>query len=358
MSSKELNELLLRVFTRMRQRGFDLGVGELLAALRLLDDDWSFEGLAELRVDVQRLWCHSWVYEHAFNEIWNEQERLAEEPEPPPVPIPTVPPPEKAGTSEDVQATAPRLKDEPASIQPREVSISALPIRPLGLQESRAEMALHWLLSRRIMAYGWQFLRRTRADGAATLMDIESTITQIARRGYFVSPVYRRQLRHHAHLLLLIDRRGSMVPFHSLLRDLIETAQQAPIIERAEVFYFHDVATETIYTDPLLNDPLGLEQGLDSCGPETSLLIVGDAGAARGSLDTDRIMSTFEMLAALRRRTSLVSWLNPMPPSRWEETSAQLISRLVPMFHLDANGFLDAVKSVRGRPSKTSGLNR
>src|SRR5947208_11506031 len=110
--------------------------------------------------------------------------------------------------------------------------------------------------------------------------------------GYFIAPVYRRQLRHHAHLLLLIDRRGSMAPFHSLTRDLIETAQQAPTLERVETRYFHDVVADTLYADPLLNEPMALEQGLESCGPETSLLIVSDAGAARGSLDIDRVLAT------------------------------------------------------------------
>lgn len=358
MSSKPLQELLLRVFTRLRQRDIDLGVGELLAALSLLDADWPFDGPAELRKDVQRLWCHTWASEHAFNEIWDEQERLSAGPETPPPPAPTAPPAGRAGGQEETPPPARRPKEETPVAQPREAAVSALPVSTPGPRESRAETTLYWPLSRRMMAYGWQYLRRARADGAATQMDIESTITQIARRGYFISPVYRRRLRHHARLLLLVDRRGSMVPFHSLTHDLIETAQQAPTIEHVGVLYFHDVASATLYADPLLNDPLGFEQALESCGPETALLVVSDAGAARGSLDAGRVVSTLEMLAALRRRTPLVAWLNPMPPSRWAETSAQLISHLAPMFHLDANGLVDAVKSVRGRPSKTPGTKR
>jgi hypothetical protein len=201
------------------------------------------------------------------------------------------------------------------------------------------------------MAYGWQSLRRLRPDGPLTEIDIDATLDRIARNGYFTAPAYRRKLRHHARLLLLIDRRGSMTPFHSLTNDLLATALQAPEIELVRARYFHDVVTGTLYEDPLLNDPLTMDEALDGCGPETSLLVISDAGAARGRLDSDRILATAEMIAALRRRSALLAWLNPMPPSRWLRNSAQVIQHLIPMFHLDQNGLTDAVKAVRGRHS-------
>jgi uncharacterized protein with von Willebrand factor type A (vWA) domain len=357
MRGEDKEEFLIRVFTHLRRRDFDLGVGELLAALRLFEEDWPSGGPAELRKDVQRLWCHSWAAEHAFNEIWDEQERRKEEAKPPTASPPTTPS-ERSDAQDESAARSRQPAGEPLPAPPREAAVSSLPVRAPWLQEGRAEMTIRWPLSRRVMAYAWQYLRRTRAGGAATVIDLESTIADIARKGYFVSPVYRRPLRHHARLLLLVDRRGSMVPFHSLTRDLIETAQQAPTIEQAETLYFHDVATEILYTDPLLNDPVGSEQGLTDCGSETAVLIVSDAGAARGSLNADRVLATLEMLTALRRHTPLVAWLNPMPPPRWAETSAQLISHMVSMFPLDANGLIDAVKSVRGKFSKKPGPNR
>lgn len=357
MSREDKQEFLLRVFAHLRQRDFDMGVGELLAALRLLEEDWPSDGPAELRKDVQRLWCHSWSAEHAFNEIWDEQERRKEETKPPPA-SPEATPTERSDVQEESATRSRQSAGEPVAAPPREATVSSLPVRAPWLQEGRAEMTIRWPLSRRVMAYAWQYLRRTRAGGAATVIDLESTIADIARNGYFVSPVYRRPLRHGARLLLLVDRRGSMAPFHSLTRDLIETAQQAPTIEQTETLYFHDVAAETLYTDPLLNDPVGFEQGLEDCGPETAALVVSDAGSARGSLNADRVVATLEMLTALRRRTPLVAWLNPMPPSRWAETSAQFISHMVSMFPLDANGLIDAVKSVRGKFTKKPGPNQ
>jgi uncharacterized protein len=143
----------------------------------------------------------------------------------------------------------------------------------------------------------------------------------------------------------------SAAPFHSLTDDLLTTARQAPEIEWVKARYFHDVVTETLYADHLLNDPLTLDEALAGCGPETSLLVISDAGAARGRLDSDRILATAEMIAILRRRSALLAWLNPMPPSRWLRNSAQVIQHLTPMFPLDQNGLTDAIKAVRGRHS-------
>jgi uncharacterized protein with von Willebrand factor type A (vWA) domain len=308
--------------------------------------------LTELRLDMRRLWCRTWEQERAFDEVWDEEERdeLATESKPAPATGPPLLPESNLRPQEAAPQPRPSPGEAPPA-QPREAVLSTLPIKLPERQGSRAELSVRWPLTPRAMAYGWQYLRRMRADGPLTVIDLEATITRIARQGYFTAPVYRRKLRHHARLVLLIDRRGSMTPFHSLTDDLLVTARQAPTLEQAQVFYFHDVVAGTLYADPLLNEPLTPEECLQDCGPGTSLLVVSDAGAARGSLDSDRVLATVEMIAALRRHTPLLAWLNPMPPTRWIRTSAQLIRHLLPMFPLDQDGLTDAVKSVRGKHS-------
>ena len=55
-------------------------------------------------------------------------------------------------------------------------------------------------------------------------------------------------------------------------------------------------------------------------------------------------------LVQLKRRTTLIAWLNPMPQSRWASTSAQFIARLVPhMFQMDRDGFGNAIDALRGQ---------
>jgi uncharacterized protein with von Willebrand factor type A (vWA) domain len=78
------------------------------------------------------------------------------------------------------------------------------------------------------------------------------------------------------------------------------------------------------------------------------VLIVSDAGAARGSRRLERIGATTKLLGRLKLRTRLLAWLNPMPQERWEGTSAHMISCLVRMFQMDPDGCSAALDVVRG----------
>jgi hypothetical protein len=289
-----------------------------------------------------------------FDEVWREEGQSQPATEPPPVEKqPATSPADGGLRPQEATATPSAQPSETPIAEPDETVVSTLPVRAPARSSARAELSIRWPLTTRAMTYGWQSLRRLRPNGPLTEIDFDATIGRIALDGRFTAPVYRRALRHHARLLLLIDRRGSMTPFHSLTNDLLTTARQAPEIEWVRARYFHDVMTETLYTDTLLNDPLTLDEALAGCEPETSLLVISDAGAARGSLDSDRILATAEMIAALRQRSALLAWLNPMPRSRWLRNSAQVIQHLAPMFPLDQNGLTDAIKAVRGRhPSK------
>jgi hypothetical protein len=133
-------------------------------------------------------------------------------------------------------------------------------------------------------------------------------------------------------------------------RDLVETARDESDIEQVEVFYFHNVVAESLYRDPRLTEPVKMEQVLASCSTDTSLLLVSDAGAARGYRPMDRIRATTQFLLRLKQRTTLLAWLNPMPMARWEATSAQIIAHLVPMLQMDFDGLSNAIDIVRGQP--------
>jgi uncharacterized protein with von Willebrand factor type A (vWA) domain len=148
---------------------------------------------------------------------------------------------------------------------------------------------------------------------------------------------------------MLIDRGGSMVPFHRLVQGLVETAQEESDLGRVEVFYFHNVAGNHLYADSFLTEPIALDHALDECGNNTSVLLVSDGGAARGQRKTTRIRMTAELLFQLRARTQLVAWLNPFPEKRWLRTSAQIVSHLVPMFQMDEDGLSNAIDVLRGQ---------
>jgi len=174
---------------------------------------------------------------------------------------------------------------------------------------------------------------------------------QTARQGFFLYPVYDRRQRNYAHLVLLIDQGGSMVPFHRFTRDLVETArdEQESQIWQVELAYFQNVPPPHVFRDPHLTEPLPLEHVLAGFTADTSVLLVSDAGAARGYRRNERIRATAEFLVRLKRWTTLIAWLNPMPQSRWASTSAQFIARLVPMFQMDRDGFSNAINALRGQ---------
>jgi len=200
------------------------------------------------------------------------------------------------------------------------------------------------------MVYAWRYLRRPVADGPQEILDVEATVEQAARQGYYLSPVYRRSERNHAHLVMLLDHGGSMVPFHRFTRDLVETAQYESTIEQVDVCYFQNVPAESVYLDPHRTLPVKLERVLAQCTESTSLLIVSDAGAARGHRKLKRVRATAEFLSRLRGFTPLIAWLNPMPALRWHGSSAEVLSHFVPMFQMDPDGFSNAIDVLRGQP--------
>jgi uncharacterized protein with von Willebrand factor type A (vWA) domain len=150
--------------------------------------------------------------------------------------------------------------------------------------------------------------------------------------------------------MLFIDQGGSMVPFHRFTRDMVETACYESTLEQVYVFYFHNVPAEHVYLDPYRTKPIELRQALAQCSDDMSVLIVSEAGAARGYRRRERIRDTTAFLSQLGRRTSLVAWLNPMPVDRWPGTSAQIIAYLAPMFQMGPDGFSNAIDIVRGQP--------
>jgi uncharacterized protein with von Willebrand factor type A (vWA) domain len=231
-------------------------------------------------------------------------------------------------------------------------TVGALPIKvPSDLQPFSRTNAIYAYkpISRLSMAYAWRYLRRPVPDGPANILDVEATITLATRQGFFLTPVYRRRHNNHAHLMLLIDQAGSMSPFRSITEDLIETAWQENSIKQIEVSYFHNFFDDGLYADEYLTEWSTSNHVLECCTTNTSILVVSDAGAARGFVNPERIRKTAQMLSRLRQQTNLLAWLNPMPRVRWSDSSAQAIAEEVQMFQFDVDGFSNVIDALQGR---------
>lgn len=350
MSDSRVEDTIARLFRRVRQR-FNLGLREYLAALDAVQDDFDIANDDELRLILQLLWCHSLDQQKQFALVWGDVVQQSSTSQPKPSPE------KKINPSSERQSPPPREEPPPGlevSLQPSsqpELEPLALhpPLTPTDI-EDLPELQTYWPILRRSMAYAWRYLRRPRPDGPPDVLDIPSTVDQVAKAGFFLAPVYHRREINHARLLLLIDQNGSMTPFHRFSRDLVETAQSGGSLTSVDVYYFHNVPTTHVYRDPHLTQPVKLREIWALCDTDTSVLIFSDAGAARGRPFIERVRATTEFLVPLQQRTALIGWLNPMPIDRWEGSSAEMIAYLVSMEQMDNDGFSNLIEIIRGQP--------
>lgn len=349
MTKFEAREILLKVFISLRRIGLSLGIGDLLAAVRTVEGGKVKLREEELRKVARLLWCQSPDTARDFDDTWaaavSSMNPLA-----PPVPTATPPPAPPPVVSEPPPLPS-SLETETGPV-PSQPELAALPVQvpftPVALDESM-RLDAYWPVTKRSMAYTWRYLRRLVPDGPEDLLDIEATVKSAASQGFYLAPIFRRRPVNHAHLILLLDQGGSMVPFHRFTRDMVQTTYAESTISRVEVYYFHNVMTDQLYLDSYLTEQIGWESAFERCEGETSVLIVSDAGAARGHRRPPRLRATAESLFRLRQKTSLVAWLNPMPEIRWANTSASAIGQLVKMYQMDPDGFSSAIDIVRGQ---------
>lgn len=216
-------------------------------------------------------------------------------------------------------------------------------------QANAIETGEYFPVTRRQMKQSWRYLRRFVRNGPPTELDIEGTVNDFAREGILLQPALRPRRVNRAELLLLIDRDGSMMPFHELSSRLVETAAQGGRLAKADVYYFHNCVDRYIYQDPSCCEAELLVDVLTDYSNNAGVMIFSDAGAARGGWNQERIDLTKQFLEQLQQRIRYITWLNPMPKSRWEVTTAGEIASLVPMFELSRQGLQGAIGVLRGK---------
>ncbi|MFQ4136531.1 VWA domain-containing protein [Nodosilinea sp. PGN35] len=351
------DELVQRLFLRLNQSQFQLGLGEYLAALSAVEGGFG-QSLEELEDTLKLLWCHSLAEQSQFEPLW--QLEIAQI-SPRQRRKPPFPGGRKSGRLPPSPSSAATPRPSPPTPHPLPLNsppkaeTGVLPVQApsrLTMAEEPLSLQAYYPISRRSMVYNWRYLRRPVADGPQDVLDVAATIQQVSRQGFYLTPVYRRRSRNQARLLLLVDQNGSMTPFHHFTRALVETARDTGALEPDNVsaFYFQNVPMGSLYRDTHLTKPVGLRAVLNSCDGGTSVLIVSDAGAGRGYRTKDRIRGSIRFLTQLRRYTTLIAWLNPMPQHRWVGSSADVIANAVPMFQMDNEGLGNAIDVIRGQP--------
>lgn len=135
-----------------------------------------------------------------------------------------------------------------------------------------------------------------------------------------------------------------MIPFLLLSQQLVDNLQGNKL-GKSEVYYFRNCPGEYLFFHPQRPGGKPTSEVLGKLHKQrTVVLIISDAGAARGGVNYERIELTWDFLQELKGCVRQVAWLNPIPETRWNGTSAQGISQVVKMYELDNSGLVAAVR--------------
>jgi hypothetical protein len=181
------------------------------------------------------------------------------------------------------------------------------------------------VISSRDLSVLWRRYRRTTRRGQGRGIDIQATVKARCRDGQLRQPVYRAQRANVARLVVLADVSPSMAPWLPFLETLADSLALGRLKQPA-LYYFNNLPRKQLFKSAELRDAEARDAALRP-NAGASLLVVSDAGAARGVLNRRRVAQTREFLAEVRELFPTIVWLNPMPEERWPQTTAALIAR-------------------------------
>lgn len=346
---------LLELFIRLRKAGLPLGMNEYQLALQALQGGFGIADRAALKRLCRILWVKSadegHLFDHHFEqlmplpaealpEISPDPSLLPLSPRPaPPNPLPVTPSEKPIIEIDDEIQVAQAVK------QPTSIDDEIYPTHYTSSDE-------YFPVTRRQMKQSWRYLRRPVREGPPVELDVAATVNEVGRKG-MLQPILVPRRINHAELLLLIDHGGSMVPFHMISHRLVETILRGGRLEKVTIYYFHNCPVEYLYRDPFHQKYEAIEEILDGrYSQRTSVLVFSDAGAARGGFNSERCDLTEKFLQQFKQQFRYIAWLNPMPRSRWLDTTAGKVMQSVSMFDLSRRGLDDAISVLRGRPSR------
>lgn len=393
MTEGGLPSFLWEVAQGLRRRGFPIGVDDYVALRAALAAGFGLSSDAELRELCVTLWAKSAeeveIVRAAFSRVeidaWTAKPESVDR--------------LRAGNavgagpaggsgSSSSAGPLPRSGPEPTSLEATLAPELATTPPSTGVVDRSLVLVPQFPLTEREIAQAWRRLRRPLRTGPAVEIDVTATIERRSRTGVVTPPVLTPRRRNTAKLLLLIDRYGSMTPFHGYVGHVVRAIRNAGRLDDVREVYFHDLPGAAVdrsvldqvadpfrpdldsvltlirplddgrvYDDPELTQPRDLKSVLLEAGPGTAAVVISDAGAARQRLDTHRLLDTIALLKALTGGLAsagglaAVTWLNPARPGHWPQSTASQVGRHIPMFPLTRDGLGGAVDVLRGRPA-------
>ncbi|MEH2258506.1 SUMF1/EgtB/PvdO family nonheme iron enzyme [Nostoc sp.] len=334
---------LLNLFLRLRETGLPLGIDQYyLAVEALLQSIEAGLDIADKQAVArlcQTIWVKSRQQQRLFDQCWNEMishpARLSKSPIiEPPIPEDTA----LSKTSSPENSKPPSAIDEHPN-QPEKEPELLIPTPSdeaiVKAVSTKLKEGDYFPVRREQLQRGWRLLTQKLPSSIPSQIDIRETVTDVAKRGFFLKPVLTAPKIQYREVVLLIDQEGSMVPFHPFCRQLVK------IWQGAKIYYFRNSPTEELYYDSQCWQGESIKSILSRFSQKKTLVvvIVSDAGAARRRTVPSRWEETVDFLAMLIPRVNRVAWLNPLPRFHWRDTTAKFIaeiSSLVPMFALES----------------------
>ena len=331
---------LFDLFLYLRDTGdFLLTLDQYHVLLSALDHGFGLSSREDLKNICLMLWVKakpdseiakkfSQYFDAYFAKIDAENQKIQESEKSEPV----NPEPEK---SEPV----PSFLQSPIALQGR-----LLPKNKFNINAKFTLAVTDFPMTERKIQRSFSYLRLPVRQGNLTEVDIDATVDKIGEDGFLITPVMIPRRINRAEVLLLVDVSNSMIPFF-LVSQLLVSNLQGSKLGKAEVYYFRNCPGEYFFYHPQRPGGKLTSEVLAKLHQQrTVVLIISDAGAARGGVNYDRIELTENFLDELYGCVRQVAWLNPVPENRWRGTSAQGISQLVKMYDLDNSGLVAAVR--------------
>jgi uncharacterized protein with von Willebrand factor type A (vWA) domain len=380
---------LWSLFHQLRRRGVPLGPDDMMAMHRVLRAGFGWTSRSALRGVCRALWAKSRDEEAMLDSLFDQivtddwAAPVADPVDDRSDRIPRLPPEEQK--SKDAKPERPSQPPVPEPQVPAEVKppgrLPAISMDGRHLSLRPFVLVPQYPMTLREVAQAWRRLRRPSRFGPATELDLGATVARRVQTGVATPPVLTPRRRNTARALLLIDRDGSMAPFHDFVGMVSRVIGQTAQLADADTLYFHDLPAEggndfaiallpegslfptidsvmrhirpategMLYRDAAFSEPTSWAEVLRRYGGSHAVVLISDAGAARGRYDPRRAIESVALARALNEAGSSVVWLNPVPRERWRHTTAEELARHVTMFPLDRQGTQRAVMVLRSQ---------
>ena len=373
---------LKRLFDELRKSGFPLGVAEyddFLCVLetRFLDDKTnSYDALKRL---TRLLWFTSGQSRELFNELFDMSWRQEIEARRTQNQQQTENLPSNPDNSEHEFKPQPQPKID-VSIEPEPVLVKHLeaiqtehgnPQKTywLSLKSNKLVMEAddknkadeeipsairfdggYFPINQRTLTLLWRLLKTGGRKNHTNELDTTATVDSYVRNAGFLTPVYRHSMQYNPRLVVLIDHSPSMVAFHDFSKWMAGIAPLNTFSDLPSLLYFSNVPEGYLYEDQSHQKGYSIRHIRSSFEKKPlRILIISDAGAARGGRSRARIISTQRALLSVAPFTKSLVWVNPMPKHRWHASSAEDIAKMAPMLEASDAGMTHAINILRGK---------